>query len=232
MIRVEAVSKHFGRKTVLRQVSFDVPDAKVLAILGASGIGKTVLLRVMTGLLAPDQGRVFYDGTLLRYGIFADNRAVLRQLGFVFQGGALFDSLDVAGNVALPLAENERLSREETERRVHSALERVGMLGCAGLRPRELSGGMARLVAVARALVTNPRYLYFDEPTSGLDPVMRERISRLIAGLRDEEGKTEIVVTHDLEAVTAVADEILMLREGKVLPLDRVRKEDYEKVCA
>ncbi|MEO0081802.1 MAG: ATP-binding cassette domain-containing protein [candidate division WOR-3 bacterium] len=232
MIRVEQVSKSFSGRLVLDRVSFEVPDRRVVVILGPSGIGKTVLLRVMTGLLAPDSGRVSYDGLVVRYGAFSDNRAVLRQLGFVFQGGALFDSIDVAGNVGLPLSELDRLGSEERRARVQAVLERVGMLECAQRWPRELSGGMIRLVAIARALVRDPRYLFLDEPTSGLDPVMKERICRLIAGLRDEEGKTEVVVSHDLEAVKAVADEIFMLREARLVPLERVRKEDYRVGCS
>ena len=230
MIRVEQVTKRFNERLVLDKVSFDVPDRKVVVILGTSGIGKTVLLRIMAGLLAPDQGRLEYDGTSLSHGAFSDNRGILRQLGFVFQGGALFDSLDVAGNVALPLREHNRLSRAELNRRVNAVLARVGMIEHARLFPRELSGGMTRLAAIARALAADPRYIFFDEPTTGLDPVMRERICGLIAGLRDKEGKTEVVVTHDLEAVEAVADEILMLRDARLAPLGRARKEDYEQV--
>lgn len=229
MIRVEQVSKRFGTKVVLDRVSFDVPDREVLVVLGPSGIGKTVLLRIMTGLVPPDSGTVSYDGTPLRHGAFADNGAVLNELGFVFQGGALFDSLDVWENVALPLRERDRLGSGELGSRVDAALDRVGMREHSRLRPRELSGGMMKLCAIARALVRNPRYLFFDEPTSGLDPVMRERICGLVASLRDEEHKTEVVVTHDLEAVGAVADRILMLRDGRLNALERARKEDYEK---
>ncbi len=230
MVEVREVSKRFGSRLVLDRVTFNVADARVLVILGASGAGKSVLLRIMTGLLKPDTGGVSYDGVPIHYGAFADNQRILQQIGFVFQGGALFDSLDVFGNVALPLVENEWLDKRVVEQRVAMALEKVGMRGCAHFKPRELSGGMIKLVALARALVMNPRYLFLDEPTSGLDPIMRERICSLLGSLRGEEGKTEIVVTHDLEAVTAVADEVLMLREGKVLPLSQVRKEDYEQV--
>lgn len=229
MVGVREVSKRFGSRLVLDRVTFDVADGRVLVILGASGAGKSVLLRIMTGLLKPDTGGVSYDGVPIRYGTFADNQSILQQIGFVFQGGALFDSLDVFSNVALPLVENEWLNRRVVERRVAMALEKVGMRGCAHLKPSELSGGMTKLVAIARALVMNPRYLFLDEPTSGLDPIMKERICRLLGSLRDEEGKTGIVVTHDLEAVAAVADEVLMLREGKILPLSQVRKEDYEQ---
>jgi phospholipid/cholesterol/gamma-HCH transport system ATP-binding protein len=181
----------------------------------------------MTGLLPPDSGQVSYDGVLLGSAEFT-RRRLIRQLGFVFQGGALFDSLSVADNVALPLRERDRMCQSDVQRRVQSALDRVGMSEHANRFPHELSGGMTRLVAIARAVAPEPHYIYFDEPTTGLDPVMKERICRLIESLRDEQGKTEIVVTHDLEAVRAVADEILMLHDARVAPLEHASKEDYE----
>ncbi len=228
MIRIENVSKQFRGVDVLRDVSLEVPDSRVVVILGPSGIGKTVLLKIITGLMAPDRGAVHYDDAALGWGMFADNRQILAQVGYVFQGGALFDSMDVAENIALPLTENRHLSRGEVEERLREVLKRVGMADASRLRPGELSGGMVRLVAIARAIVTDPRYVFYDEPTTGLDPVMRERVCRLIASLRDQEGKTEVVVTHDLEAVEAVADSIYMLRDGRLSALDSVRKEDYE----
>lgn len=228
MIAIERVSKRFHNRLVLDGVSFEVPDAKVVVILGPSGIGKTVLLKIMAGLMAPDQGLVSYDGTAFGYGTFSDNRPVYAQLGYVFQGGALFDSLSVADNVALPLRENTGLREREVRERAAAVLERVGMGQHARLLPRALSGGMTRLVAIARALASSPRYLFFDEPTTGLDPVMRGRISDLISSLRDQEGKTEVVVTHDLDAARAVADRILMLKDGRLSSLEGARKEDYE----
>jgi phospholipid/cholesterol/gamma-HCH transport system ATP-binding protein len=259
MIKIQSVSKQFNSHPVLDHVSFDVPDRKVMVILGTSGIGKSVLLRIMTGLLVPDSGYVSYEVNGAWYRLRGGRNGngstpdaerasppteaattparlpvtdhdFFRQLGFVFQGGALFDSLSVADNVALPLRERERMSRKEVNRRVAAALTTVGMAEHARLFPRELSGGMSRLVAIARAIVSDPQYLFFDEPTTGLDPVMKERICNLIANLRDEHAKTEIVVTHDLEAVQAIADEILMLHDARVVPLDHASKEDYETI--
>jgi phospholipid/cholesterol/gamma-HCH transport system ATP-binding protein len=229
MIRVAGVCKQFNGHPVLDDVSFVIPDRHVTVILGPSGTGKTVLLRIMAGLMLPDRGQVSYDEAVLGSPEFT-GRHVVRRLGFVFQGGALFDSLSVADNVALPLRERERLSRAEVKRRVQSALARVGMSEHADQFPRELSGGMKRLVAIARAVAPDPQYIFFDEPTTGLDPVTKERICNLIAALRDEQGKTAIVVTHDLEAVKAVSDEILMLHDARVVPLDHASKEDYADV--
>jgi phospholipid/cholesterol/gamma-HCH transport system ATP-binding protein len=232
MIQVDGVSKRFPGVQVLNGAGLEVCDATVVAILGPSGIGKTVLLRIMAGLLAPDAGRMIYDGRPLGYGMFADNRDIIGGLGYVFQGGALFDSMTVAENIALPLREALRLSGKEVGGRVQEALETVGMQNNAGLRPRVLSGGMTRLVAIARAIVTNPRCVFFDEPTAGLDPAMRDRICGLIRSLRDRDRKTEVVVTHDIEAAREVADRLYMLRGGSLVPADRVKKEDYEQAYA
>jgi phospholipid/cholesterol/gamma-HCH transport system ATP-binding protein len=229
MIRVAGVCKQFDGHPVLDDVSFVIPDKRVTVILGSSGMGKTVLLRIMIGLLLPDRGQVSYDEAVLGSREFTC-RHVIRRIGFVFQGGALFDSLSVADNVALPLRERDHLSRAEVKKRVRAALARVGMSEHAKQFPRELSGGMSRLVAIARAVAPDPQYIFFDEPTTGLDPLMKERVCNLISALRDDQGKTAIVVTHDLEAVKAVANEILMLHEAKVVPLDHASKEDYEDI--
>jgi phospholipid/cholesterol/gamma-HCH transport system ATP-binding protein len=229
MIRVEGVSKRFRDNVVLDQVSLDVPDGATTVILGPSGIGKTVLLKIMAGLLAPDEGRVFHDGRRIRFGRFADNLELTGGLGYVFQGGALFDSLSVAENVALVLAETTRLSRAEILTRTDGALRRVGMAEHAGLYPRALSGGMTRLVAIARALVADSRSIFFDEPTTGLDPAIRERIFRMIRELREHGDRALVVVTHDLEAARLLADYTYMIRAGKLVRADNVRKEDYEQ---
>lgn len=232
MIEVREVCKRFEGRPVLDRVNLVVPDRKVVVILGPSGIGKTVLLRVMTGLMAPDSGEVRYDGVPLSHAGGCGNEEVLSRVGFVFQSGALFDSLTVAENIALPLSETRRLARAELERRVHEALALVGMEGCRDRYPHELSGGMSRLVAIARSLVTDPDYLFFDEPTTGLDPVMRERMTRLIVRLRDENGRTGVAVTHDLDSARDIADLVYMLREGRLTPMERAGKESYETSCA
>jgi phospholipid/cholesterol/gamma-HCH transport system ATP-binding protein len=226
MIRVEGVSKRFRDKVVLDKISLDVPDGATTVILGPSGIGKTVLLKIMAGVLGPDEGRVFHDGRRIRFGRFAE---LTGGFGYVFQGGALFDSLTVAENVALVLEETTHLGRAEVNRRTQDVLRRVGMSGHGELYPRALSGGMTRLVAIARALVADPRCIFYDEPTTGLDPAIRERICAMIRDLREHGKRTQIVVTHDLEAATLLADCTYMLRAGKLVRADNVRKEDYEQ---
>jgi len=229
MIRVEGVSKRFRERVVLDHVSFDVSDGATTVILGPSGIGKTVLLKIMAGLLRPDEGRVFHDGRRIRFGRFADNQELTGGIGYVFQGGALFDSMTVAENVALVLEETTNLKRAEIQRRTEEVLRQVSMADHAGLYPRALSGGMTRLVAIARALVADPRTLFFDEPTTGLDPAVRERVFTIIKGMRDRGNRAQVIVTHDLEAARLLADCTYMLRAGKLVRADNVRKEDYEQ---
>lgn len=230
MIRVDGISKRFGQTVVLEDVSLTVPDGSLVVILGPSGIGKTVLLRIMAGLLPPDKGQVLYDGRPMHWGIFADNRKVIGGLGYVFQGGALFDSMTVAQNVALPLEETLHLGKSEVRQRVAAALALVGMEGCAELYPKALSGGMTRLVAIARAVVTEPRYLFYDEPTSGLDPALRERILGLILKLKQH--RTQLVVTHDLDAAQRLGDEMYLLRRARLVAASGICKEDYEPAFA
>jgi len=229
MIRVEGVSKRFGDHVALDRVSVDIPDGATTVILGPSGTGKTVLLRIMAGLQAPDEGRVLYDGRQIHFGRFAGNAESTGGLGYVFQGGALFDSLTVAENVALALEETTRLPRAEIRSRTDEALRRVGMAENAGLYPRALSGGMMRLVAIARAMVADPHCIFFDEPTTGLDPAVRVRVCDMIRELREQGNRTLVVVTHDLEAARLLADHTFMLRAGKLVQADDVRKEDYEQ---
>jgi phospholipid/cholesterol/gamma-HCH transport system ATP-binding protein len=228
MVRVEQLSKKLGGQPVVVDVSMEVPDGCCVCVLGKSGAGKTVLLKLVAGIMPPDSGRVYYDGLMLNYGPFADNRQIVLQTGFVFQGGALFDGMSVGDNVALPLRERDRLPEGEIRKRVQQVLCRVGLPDSSRLGVRELSGGMVRLVAIARALVTEPKYVFLDEPTSGLDPLLRERVLGIIQHLA-RTGRSVLLVTHDLEAVRQIADRIYIMKAGRVYPMDRnVKKEDYE----
>lgn len=215
MISVRDLHKSFEGKPVLKGVNLEVKKGETLTILGRSGEGKTVLLKNMVGLMRPDKGEVIVDG----FNVSKASRRQLyrfrRRLGFVFQGSALFDSLSVFWNVALPLAEAGR-KPEEIRELVAEALRLVGLEGTENLYPAELSGGMRKRVGVARAIVAKPQVLFYDEPTAGLDPVTADAIGDLILSLKRELGTTSVVVTHDLHLAVKVSDRIALLKGGIV----------------
>jgi phospholipid/cholesterol/gamma-HCH transport system ATP-binding protein len=215
------VWKAFGEVTVLRGLDLTVPRGATLTVMGGSGSGKTVLLRLIAGLVKPDRGRLQVlgvDTVPLREEALLPLR---RRMGFVFQGAALFDSLTVRENVAYPLREHARLSEPEVGRRVRQLLERVG-LGPEeeGKLPAELSGGMKKRVGIARALVLGPELVLYDEPTAGLDPTNARLITELISGLRAENvSETAMIVTHDFEFARVVSDLLAVLIEGRIAAL-------------
>lgn len=228
MIEIRNLSKRFDSLVVLDDVSFRVNDASLVVILGPSGTGKTVLLKAMLGLLPVDSGEVLFDGRKIQTATEKEIYDIRKQVGFVFQGTALFDSMNIADNIALPLCEHTMLSAKEIRERLCGLLEVVGMAGKANLYPQSLSGGMKRLVAVARALALNPKYLFYDEPTTGLDPIMTDRVVGLIKDLKKSHTSSGIVVTHDLQTAKAVGDEIYMLKKGRISRLKKIEKELYD----
>jgi phospholipid/cholesterol/gamma-HCH transport system ATP-binding protein len=216
MIRVEALTKSFGRQQVLRALSLEVPTGSITVIIGRSGGGKSVLLKHLIGLLYPDEGRVLVDGveiTALRGRALDDIR---RRYGVVFQGGALFDSMSCNDNVAFPLREKLRLPAAEIAKRVEAALAQVGLEGMGAKFPAEISGGMRKRVAIARALVTEPEIVFFDEPTTGLDPVLVNTIHHLILDLHRRFRFTAVVVSHEIPEIFEIADTVAMLHEGRI----------------
>jgi phospholipid/cholesterol/gamma-HCH transport system ATP-binding protein len=228
MIEIKNLSKSFNSNVVLKDVNFCINDASLVVILGPSGTGKSVLLKCMLGLLAADGGEVLFDGKSIQTASEKEIYKIRKQVGFVFQSTALFDSMSVSENIALPLREHTALSSREIRDRLCSLLDTVGMAGKASLYPQSLSGGMKRLVAVARALALEPKYLFYDEPTTGLDPIMTDRIVALIKDLKQSHTSNGIVVTHDLETAKAVGDEIYMLKQGCISKLKRIEKELYD----
>jgi len=217
MIRIENLHKSFGENHVLRGVSLVIPKGKTFAIIGRSGCGKSVLLKHIVGLLKPDSGFVEVEGQNINDLSKKELYEVRKKFGFLFQGAALFDSMTVAENVALPLVENEYgFTEKEIEKSVAEKLELVGLPGIQNLKPAELSGGMKKRVGLARALITEPEYILYDEPTTGLDPIMSDSIDALIKKLADALKVTSIVVTHDMFSVKNVADKIAMMHEGKI----------------
>jgi len=211
------VTKSFGRQPVLRGISIDVPRGRTTVILGPSGCGKSVLLKHIVGLLRPDSGEVWFDGHRIDRLSEAKLGPFRRQIGFLFQQSALFDSMSVLDNVAFPLAEHTELDRRERETRVFRTLAMVGLADSASKMPADLSGGQRKRVALARAIVLEPKLILYDEPTTGLDPIRSDIINELIMRLQERLHMTSIVVTHDLLSAFKVASNMIMLHEGKVV---------------
>jgi phospholipid/cholesterol/gamma-HCH transport system ATP-binding protein len=215
MIRFEDLHKGFGPKPVLAGLTLTVEDRETVVIIGYSGTGKSVALKHVVGLLQPDAGDVIVDGravsALDRVGL----TALRREIGFVFQFAALFDSMTVFDNVALGLRRRD-LTSDEISARVREALALVDLTGAEDTYPAELSGGMRKRVGIARAIALQPRYILYDEPTTGLDPVTAAVIDQLMVRTREHLGVTGLVVTHDMRSAYTVGDRIAMLYEGKI----------------
>ncbi len=215
-IRCQGVTKSFRSKAVLRGVTLDVQGGETLVLLGGSGSGKSVLLKHLNGLLRADAGTVEVDGAHLET---LDEDALVpvrRRVSMLFQQGALFDSLTVGDNVAFPIREHRMMPEAAIPARVAEALAMVGLEGTERVMPSELSGGMRKRAALARALAPEPRALLYDEPTTGLDPVIAAKINHLIRDLQSRLGLTSVVVTHDLASAFFIADRIAFLYEGRI----------------
>jgi len=215
-IRCRGLEKHFRDKAVLRGVTLDVRAGETLVVLGGSGSGKSVLLKHMNALLTPDAGSVEVEGVVLGSCREDELTRIRRNVAMLFQQAALFDSLTVAENVAYPLREHHLCAEPELRDRVRTALDMVGLAGTEALMPSELSGGMRKRAALARALVLEPRAILYDEPTTGLDPVVDAKVNHLIRDLQRRLGLTGVVVTHDLGSAFFVADRIAFLHDGRI----------------
>jgi len=215
MIEIKNIKKSFGEKVILGGVSGKFEDSNNSLIIGASGTGKSVLLKCIVGLIKPDEGDVLFDGRSLFNSSIAEIKKIRREMGMLFQGTALFDSLTVAENVRFPLDMlMGHLGDSEKNDMVMHSLERVGLEAAAIKMPSEISGGMKKRVGIARAIVMNPRYLFCDEPNSGLDPMTSIRIDELISEITDEYRMTTIVVTHDMNSVMGIGEYIIFLHKG------------------
>ncbi len=230
MIKVHNISKSFGPKEVLRGVSLTVEQGETLAVIGKSGTGKSVLLKLIVGLLRPDEGYVEIEGKRVDQMSEEELYEVRQRIGFVFQGAALFDSMTVFENLTLGLFEHGERDRSTLEEEVKKRLSNVGLLPDGGDReefenawrilaekkPAELSGGMRKRVGVARALMGSPGYVFYDEPTTGLDPITSKQVDDLVRSLATELDVTSLVITHDIFSVWNVADRVVMLHDGQV----------------
>ncbi|HMQ69941.1 MAG TPA: ABC transporter ATP-binding protein [Ignavibacteria bacterium] len=216
MIEIKNLRKSFGSKEVLRGVDLNIKNGITLVIIGRSGCGKSVLLKHIIGLLVPDEGEVLIEGKNISTMQEKEVYEIRKKFGFLFQGAALFDSMDVEENIGLALKENTNMPKEKIREVVAEKLELVGLPNIEHMKPSDLSGGMKKRVSLARSLSTNPEYILYDEPTTGLDPVMSDQIDDLIKDLGDKLKVTSIVVTHDIFSVYDVADEVAMMHEGKI----------------
>ncbi len=217
MIELKDVHKSFNGLQVLRGASLRVDTGEVLALIGVSGQGKSVILKHIAGLIRPDRGAIYIDGTDL-WNLRGQGLEKLRsRYGFLFQSGALFSSMTVFDNVAFPLRQKTKLSHQEIREKVMTALAQVGLTGAEDLYPAQISGGMIKRTALARALVRNPEIMLFDEPTTGLDPVIAHTILDLIRTIHSDLRFTGIIVSHELMRVFQVVQRVAMLHDGVIL---------------
>ena len=216
MIRIKNLYKSFGDNRVLQGVNLEIEEGKTITIIGGSGCGKSVLLKHMVGLLKPEAGEIEVDGQeITRLGM-EELAEVQKKFGMLFQGAALFDSLTVGENIAFGLRMLTDLEEREIKKRVSEKLSLVGLEGIEELMPAELSGGMKKRVALARAIAMNPKYILYDEPSTGLDPIMADVINNLILDLQEKLKITSIAVTHDMVTAYKISDRIAMLYEGQI----------------
>lgn len=217
MIKIAKLKKSFGKQAVLNGLNLEIKRGDLVAIVGQSGVGKSVLLKHIIGLIKPDEGHIFIEGTDITsvYGKQIDD--VRKKFGVVFQEGALFDSSTIYENIAFPLKERTTLGKSEIRERVMAGLEDVGLKGMGDKYPAEISGGMKRRAALARALITEPSIVLFDEPTTGLDPIILHSIHRLIKNTHQKYGFTGVIISHEIPEIFSVADRIAMLYNGVIV---------------
>jgi len=232
-IRLRKVSKSFGEQTVLNGVDLEVARGETVTVLGRSGTGKSVMLKLVIGLKRADSGHIELNGEEITSMPLEELNRVRKTVGFLFQGAALYDSLNIEENVAFPLRHHTGLNDRERRDRVRELLARVGMERDGAKMPAELSGGMKKRVGLARALALDPEIMLLDEPTAGLDPITAREINELIREMQQERKISSIVVTHDMRSVKSVADRIAMLNEGNIViegSIDDLKKSNDEFV--
>ncbi len=215
MIEVKNINKEFAHKKVLKNISIKFEQGKANLIIGESGSGKTVLIKTMVGLFSPDEGQILFDNRDFTSMNYKEKKEIRKEIGMLFQGGALFDSQTVEENVIFPLSMFSEMSESEKRDRANFCLQRVNLVNANKLYPAEISGGMKKRVAIARAIAMNPKYLFCDEPNSGLDPRTSILIDTLIKEITEEFGITTIVITHDMNSVIEIGDNISFIYKGE-----------------
>jgi phospholipid/cholesterol/gamma-HCH transport system ATP-binding protein len=218
LLQLEGVEKSFGKNQVLRGVDIDVARGQSLVIIGGSGSGKSVMLKNALGLMTPDKGRIYFDGTDVTQATGKTREKMRARIGMLFQSGALFDSLTVWENVAFRLINSEGMRRKDAKERAIETLKKVRLgSDVGGLYPAEISGGMQKRVSLARSIISEPDLIFFDEPTTGLDPITADAINDLILEMVRGLGAAAVTITHDMASAKKIADEIAMLYEGRII---------------
>lgn len=215
-VKVNNLSKSFGNYTVLDDISLSVSEGENLVVFGRSGTGKSVLLKCIIGLMKHDKGEIFVKGMDISELTLKELNELRKRMGFLFQGGALYDSMTVRENMAFPLIRRFKYAKSELNDKIMYTLELVGLAEAVDKMPSELSGGMRKRIALARSIITDPEIMLYDEPTTGLDPLTSKEISVLIRELQTKFKMTSIVVTHDLVCANIIADKAIFLRDGKI----------------
>ncbi len=233
IIRVKNLDSHYGDRQILHDVNMDIEKGEIMVIMGGSGSGKTTLLRTMLGLNKPSRGEIHLMNQRITGLSTRELYKIRQQFGVSFQGGALFSSMSVRENIQLPLSEHTKLDQNTMDIMCRLKLEVVNLAGFENLMPAELSGGMLKRVALARAIIMDPKILFFDEPSAGLDPVVSAELDELIVRLKEAMNMTIVVVTHELESAFRIADRITVIDHGNVLitgSVDEVKNCDNERV--
>jgi len=226
-IELSGVCKSFGKKKVLDGIDLSIDKGESLVVIGGSGTGKSVLIKCILGILTPEKGSIKIDGIEVTGMNFRERQEVLSKFGMLFQGGALFDSLRVWENITFALLQNKKIERDAAKKLAVEKLKSVGLTPeVADLLPVELSGGMQKRVALARAIATSPEIIFFDEPTTGLDPIMADVINQLIVKCSKELGATTLTITHDMASVRRIAHKVAMLYDGKLIWQGEAREID------
>jgi phospholipid/cholesterol/gamma-HCH transport system ATP-binding protein len=226
-IELKGVCKSFGKKKVLDGIDLSIETGESLVVIGGSGTGKSVLIKCILGILTPEKGSIKIDGKEVTSMNFRERQEVLSKFGMLFQGGALFDSLRVWENITFALLQNKKIERDAAKKLAIEKLKSVGLTPeVADLLPVELSGGMQKRVALARAIATSPEIIFFDEPTTGLDPIMADVINQLIVKCSKDLGATTLTITHDMASVRRIAHKVAMLYDGKLIWQGEAREID------
>ena len=217
MINLKGIFKQFSNKVILDQINLNIYDGDCIAIIGQSGVGKSVLLKHINGLLKPDAGEVLIDNININKLSFFDRQKYLKKMSMVFQFGALFDSLSIKNNILLALNHSTNFKYEDKIDKIKEVLDLVNLKNVEDLFPADLSGGMQKRVGIARAIATNPEYILYDEPTTGLDPITTDKVCSLIKNISNKKKQTTVIVTHEMKIVHEIVNKVVMIYEGNII---------------